>query len=98
VLKQPLVCAMNILVVAIIFYEFFLNKFKKRRSSWHGNCFQNVCQLSDYTQHFIKIIPKHIDSSQKNSPVDFTRIRDLPFHKLDCAFKPDKKLDHDILG
>ena len=73
---------MNILVVATIFYEYFLNKFKKRRSSWHGSCFQNVCQLSDYTQHFINIIPKHIDSSQKKSPVDFTRNRDLPFHKL----------------
>jgi len=81
-LKQPLVCAMNILVVATIFYEFFLNKFKKRRSSWHRNCFQNVCQLSDYTQYFINIIPKNIDFSQKKSPVDFTRNRDLPFHKL----------------
>jgi hypothetical protein len=73
---------MIILVIATIFYELFFDKFKKRRSSWHRNCFQNAYQLSDYTQHFINIIPKHIDSSQKNSPVDFTRNRDLPFHKL----------------
>jgi hypothetical protein len=69
---------MIILVISTIFYY----KLKKRRSSWHRNCFQNVCQPSDYTQHFINIIPKHIDSSQKNAPADFTRNRDLPFPKL----------------
>jgi len=82
VLKQPSVCAMNILVVATIFYEFFLNNLKKRRSSWHRNCFYNVCQLADYTQYFINIIPKDINLSHKKSPVDFTRNRDLPFPKL----------------
>jgi len=73
---------MIILVIAIIFYELFFNIFKKRRPLWHRNCFQNLCQLSDYTQHFINIIPKHIDPSLKNSPADFTRNRDLPFPKL----------------
>ncbi len=73
---------MNFLVILTIFYAYFLDKIKKWRSLWHSNCFQNVCQPPDYTQYFINIIPKDIDSCHKLSPTDFTRNRHLPFSKL----------------
>ena len=73
---------MNMLVILITFHQLFWHKLNKWRSLWHKDCFQNECQLSDYTQYFINLIPNHIDSSLKKSAVDFTRNRDLPFPKL----------------
>lgn len=81
-MKHPLVYAMIVSVLLRIFYKYFFNKFNKRRSLWHNPCFHNSCQLADYTEHFLNIIPQDIPSAYKQSPVDFTRNRDLPFPKL----------------
>ncbi len=73
---------MLVTVISTIFDEVFFNKLIQRRSLWHSNCFHNVCQLSDYAQHFINLIPEDIDPSKKYAPIDFTRNRYLPFPKL----------------
>ena len=73
---------MYIFIIPSIFYEYFFDKIIKRRLLWHSNCFQNECQLAEYTELFSKIIPKHIDPCFKRSPTDFTRNRNLPLPKL----------------
>ena len=73
---------MNFFIISSIFYKYFFDKLIKRRLLWHDNCFQDVCQVADYTKLFFNIIPRQIDSSYKKSPSDFTRNRDLPFPKL----------------
>lgn len=64
------------------YLEIFFQKIKKRRALWHGICFHDVCQLTDFSQHFINIIPTEISPVHKQSSSDFTRNRDLPFSKL----------------
>jgi len=81
-LKLFVVCAMSLAIIFIIFLAYFFAKIKKGKLLWHRICLQNVGQLSDYTQDFIDILPKQIDSSYKYRPSDFTRDRHLPFAKL----------------
>jgi hypothetical protein len=73
---------MNLLVFFSFFCGFFSNKLLRRRSLWHKNCFHDLCQPADFTEHLFNIIPKNIDPSDKQSPADFTRDRHLTFPKL----------------
>lgn len=45
-------------------------------------CEQISCQLSEYTQKFLKLIPQKIDPTKQESFKDFSRDSKLPFPKL----------------
>ena len=65
-------------IVTLIFFK----KTFRRTSLWHILCEQMSCQLSEYTQKFLGIIPQKIDPAQQESSKDFSRDSKLPFPKL----------------
>lgn len=49
---------------------------------WHSSCIEKSCQLDQYEQKFLQIIPRKISPSQKQAPEDFSRDSKLTFPKL----------------
>ena len=60
----------------------FFKKTFRRTSLWHSLCEQISCQLNEYAQKFLRIIPQKIDPAQQESSKDFSRDSKLPFPKL----------------
>ena len=50
--------------------------------SWHSLCFEGSCQLDDFSQEFLGIIPRQNEPSKKLASQHFTRNRKLTFPKL----------------
>lgn len=55
---------------------------RERSGLWHRSCLEKSCQVSDYLQKFIGLIPTKIDPSHRKTNSDFTRDRKLPFRRL----------------
>jgi hypothetical protein len=53
-----------------------------KEDPWHAYCLELSCQLTDYYQLFLKIIPTSLKTHQKRSNADFTRKRILTLPRV----------------